>query len=421
MKGGDLSMKLSFKFRPRFNQKQLKITEELSWHTTKLYNVVNYECRENGFRSYYKLEKEYRHNWHRAFLHSHTYQHCLKMLDQNWLSYFKSIKDYEKNPGKYKGKPGLPRFKNTETKKNEVIFTNFAVRMKEGILRLSLSKEMQQKHEVKFLNFEVSKKLQSLIDFETIQQVRIKWDNVLKEWYLIIIYKKEVKEAALGNNVMSIDLGLNNLATITFKDNIESYIINGKTIKSVNSYLNKEIARLASVRMKQRSERFTDTKKITKLRRYRRNYIKDYLHKASRKIVKLANQYRVGTIVIGDMKDIKQGMDYNKSFVQIPVQRLAEMIEYKAELEGIKVVKVTEEYTSGVSAFDLEEISKKNYKKARRIKRGYFRATIGYVNADQNGSLNILRKYLKDKCIPEPIIRARDKGVVDTPRRIRVA
>ena len=148
---------------------------------------------------------------------------------------------------------------------------------------------------------------------------------------------------------------------------------------------------------------------------------KDYLHKASRKIVGIANNFHVGTIVIGDMKDIKQGMDFNKSFVQIPVQRLAEMIEYKAELEGVKVVKVTEEYTSAVSAFDLEEISKKNYKKVRRIKRGYFRATIGYVNADQNGSLNILRKYLKDKCIPEPIKRARDKGVVDTPRRIRVA
>ena len=82
------------------------------------------------------------------------------------------------------------------------------------------------------------------------------------------------------------------------------------------------------------------------------------------------------------MKDIKQGKDYNKSFVQIPVQRLAEMSEYKAELEGIKVAMVTEEYTSGVSAFDLEEISKKNYKRARRVKIGYFKAKIGYVNAE---------------------------------------
>ena len=60
MKGGDLSMTLSFTFRPRFTEKKLKIIEELSWHTTKLYNIVNYGCRENGFRSYYKLEKEYR-------------------------------------------------------------------------------------------------------------------------------------------------------------------------------------------------------------------------------------------------------------------------------------------------------------------------------------------------------------------------
>jgi len=40
---------------------------------------------------------------------------------------------------------------------------------------------------------------------------------------------------------------LDNLATLTFKDNTESYIINDKTIKSKNSYFNKKIAKLQNV------------------------------------------------------------------------------------------------------------------------------------------------------------------------------
>lgn len=46
----------------------------------------------------------------------------------------------------------------------------------------------------------------------------------------------------------------------------------------------------------------------------------------------------------------------------------------------------------------------------------------GYlVNSDVNGSLNILRKYVKDNVVPMSIFRLRDKGILDMPVRIRVA
>ena len=48
-------MKLSFKFKPNFNLKQLDIIEELSYHTTKLYNIISYDLRENGFKNYYEI------------------------------------------------------------------------------------------------------------------------------------------------------------------------------------------------------------------------------------------------------------------------------------------------------------------------------------------------------------------------------
>jgi len=50
-------VKVSFKYYPKLNQLQQNIIEELSYHTTKLYNIANYENRENGFKNYYETEK----------------------------------------------------------------------------------------------------------------------------------------------------------------------------------------------------------------------------------------------------------------------------------------------------------------------------------------------------------------------------
>lgn len=415
-------MKLSFKFKPKLTELQLNIIEELSFHTTKLYNIVNYDCRENGFKSYIEAEKEYKENWHKQFLHSHTYQQCLKVLEKNWKSYFASIKDYKKNPNKYKGEPKPPKFKNHTNKKNEVIFTEAGIRVKNNILMLSLSKAMQEKFQVKSLNFSIdTEKLP--VNFEALQQIKIKWDNSIKQWYLILIYNKEEENKVTGNNIMSIDLGRDNFATLTFLEDTESYLIDGKVLKSKISYYNKEIARLNSIGMKQvgDSKKFKNTKQINKLYAKRDNFVNDYIHKASRKIIDLALQHNCNTIVIGDIEGIKQENDI-KSFVNMPHQKLVDKIEYKAKLVGLKVVYVKENYTSGCSALDLENINKANYDKSRRIVRGLFRSNKGIlVNSDVNGSLNILRKYVKDKCIPKLIQSVMDNGGLNTPLRIRVA
>ena len=113
-------------------------------------------------------------------------------------------------------------------------------------------------------------------------------------------------------------------------------------------------------------------------------------------------------------------MNYNHNFVQIPVQRIVELIKYKAELKGIEVAVIKESYTSGCSALDLEPITKKYYNKNRRVYRGLFKSNTGIlINADVNGSLNILRKY--DNSIPELIKLAMGKGYVNNPIKLRVA
>jgi transposase len=95
---------------------------------------------------------------------------------------------------------------------------------------------------------------------------------------------------------------------------------------------------------------------------------------------------------------------------------------YKAKLEGIEVIIINESFTSGCSALDLESLNRSDYDKSRRVERGLFVSNKGIkINSDVNGSLNIMRKYLKDNSIPKLISRARDNGSVDQPERIRVA
>jgi putative transposase len=174
-------MKLTLKYHPKLLHKQVEIIEELSFHTTKLYNIANYECREKTFQSYHALEKTMKSNWHRAYLHSHTYQQCLKLLEQNWCSYFKATADYSKNPSKYYSKPQPPKYKNTKDRKNEVIFTAYAIRRKNNEIWLSLSKPMQDKFQVNSLKVEVSDKL-PLPEQAIIQQIRLQWDRVQQQW-----------------------------------------------------------------------------------------------------------------------------------------------------------------------------------------------------------------------------------------------
>ena len=416
-------MKLSFKFNPKLNNMQKSIIEELSFHTTKLYNIANYDNLNIGFKSYNEMNNYYSSNWHKEFLHSHNYQHCLKVLEKNWKSYFNAFKNYKKNTKKYLGCPRQPKYKNLNDRKNEIIFTNLAIRFREGLLMLSLSKSMQKKFGVKSLNFEVSDKLQSLIPFDKLKQIKIKWDNINKSWYLILIYEKEITKLDDSfDNIMSIDLGLNNLASITFLNDSDSYILNGKPVKSINNFVNKRISYLQMVEMKsKKTSKIRDTKQIKKLRKYRENYINNYFHKVSKEIINIATKHKVKTIVIGDISSIKQEINYNSSFIQIPLQRLVGLLKYKAELIGIELELQKEVYTSGCSSLDIEPINKSYYNKSRRIKRGLFKSNKELlINADINGSLNVLRLYVKDKSIPELIKLAEVKGFVNNPIKLRV-
>ena len=128
----------------------------------------------------------------------------------------------------------------------------------------------------------------------------------------------------------------------------------------------------------------------------RNNKVKDYLHKASRKIIELAKTNNVSHIIIGNNKGWKQkvelGKRTNQTFVSIPYRMLIDMICYKAQLEGIRVSVVRESYTSGTSYLDGEKPEKILYDATRRIKRGMFKSNRGIlINADVNAAYQIIK------------------------------
>ena len=424
-------MKLSFKYTiTKIGNKNLDIIKDLQWHVKKVCNMLLYDIREgkekidvnknlNIISS--KIYKDYRkNNWHSNYLHSHMLQEAIIGVIGSYKSYISLCNIYKKNKNSLRGQPRFPRFKK-ENIVQEIIFTKYAIRIEENKIKLSLSKRMQEKYEVKSLNFLIPRKLRKLVDFSRVKMIKIKQE--VKNIEINVIYEREEKKAIEGNtNIMSIDLGLNNIVGCTNKDNSNSILISGKEAKSKNKYINEKIRKLQQIEMKMRktSKKYKNTKQIKKLYEYRKNYMNTYMHKVSKIVIEYAKVNKCGVIVIGDLKDIKQGMNYNKNFVQIPLRKLVQKIEYKAKLEGIKVEKISEKYTSGVSALDREDIIKENYNKRRRISRGIFVTNRGIkINADINGSLNILRKYIK-KSSPNQEI-AMDNGREQRPLKKRVA
>ncbi len=98
------------------------------------------------------------------------------------------------------------------------------------------------------------------------------------------------------------------------------------------------------------------------------------------------------------------GRKNNQEFVQIPHARFIEMLTYKAQLVGIQVILQEESYTSKASFLDRDPIptydpgrKEKPRFSGRREKRGLYRASDGRrINADMNGSYNILRKAFSE-------------------------
>ena len=333
-------------------------------------------------------------------------------VQRNYKSFFNSCKDYGKNKSKYKSCPQQPGFLH-KTKGRFIISYNY-----QAISRKVFKKT--NKIKLSGTNIEFFTKL---TDINSIDCVRI--IPRLDQYVIEVCYTHEEKHQIRDNKrYASIDLGVSNLATLTTSiKGFQPLIFNGRPLKSTNQYYNKRLAEMKSVL--EITNKKKSSKGIRKLTNKRNNKVDDYLHKASNQIVKELITNNISKLVIGKndgwKQDSKMSKKSNQHFIQIPHSRFISMITYKCEKEGIRVILQEESYTSKSSFLNLDFIQIYGDKTEKlfsgyRQNRGLYKIKNSKViiNADVNGSYNILRK-----AFPNIFIDGIE-GFVVTPKIINV-
>ncbi|MEG5210186.1 transposase [Microcoleus sp. ARI1-A1] len=376
----------------------------LCFLSKNLFNYANYLIRQKfiatgEYLNYYQVDKLAAGTPDYIALPAKVSQQTLLRLHESWKSFFQATATYNQQKSLFESRPKLPKYKHKTAGRNVVTYTQQAISktwLKKGIIHLSKTSI--------FLPTRV----------KAVNQVRI----VPKTYHIVVEVVYEVLQSGGSNDgteaIAGIDIGLNNLATIVSNQaGLKPVIVNGRPLKALNAYYNKQKAKSQSCLPKNQKT----SKKIQRLTHKRNCKIDNYLHNASRFIIDCLVANRIGTLVIGKNDGWKQSINLgkrnNQNFVSVPHARFIKMLTYKAQLAGMEVIITEESYTSKCSLLDNEPIGKHSLYQGRRIKRGLFRASDGTcINADVNGSANIVRKVFPN-AFAEGI-----QGVVVRPVRV---
>ena len=381
------------------------------------------DIQGNEVRKYIKYNdmnrifKRDRTELYRSLIYVQSVQQILRKVHSSFDSFFKAIKDYKKNKSNYTGRPKLPKYKSS--KYDELIITNQNFKQNDKVLNF--------KGYLKELSF-------TMYNSGKANQVMFKYNGLDIDVFIIYEDEKISTNKKVGNyieddsRIISIDLGLNNLVTITNNIGIRSVIINGKGLKSKNIYYNYQIGKyqsiLATVNEKDKKNKSYKSNRLTRLRVKRNNIMNDYIHKTTRYIINYCKENLIDTIVIGNNKFQKQNKRKKqikglKNFIQVPIKRIIEQLRYKLEYENIRLIETEESYTSKTSFLDNEVPSKETIAKGKRIKRGVFKRPNGeYVNSDINVSLQILSKVISTRLLEKLRKVVSSNGLALNPLKI---
>ncbi len=404
------------------SKKEYSILRELCHTAKNLANEAIYNVRQYYFTEgeYLKYEKNYvllKDSPNYKMLNSNMAQQILKEVDRAFKSFFGLLKLAKK--GRYSFRNcKLPHYLPKDGFTTLVI--GF-VRLNGNKLILPYSNMFKKTHNP----FAIT--IPPILADKKIKEIRIIPKSKARFFEIQYTYEAECIQRNLNpNNALALDLGVNNFVTAV-SGNGRSFIIDGKRLKSVNQWFNKENARLQSIKDKQGDKkRTTNHQKILADKRNRQ--VNDYMSKTAKKIIDYCIEHDIGTLVVGYNETFQQnsniGRQNNQNFVNIPFGKLRSKLEYLCELNGIAFAKQEESYTSKASFWDKDVIPvynadnpQKYHFSGKRMKRGLYRTANGkLLNADVNGALNILRK---SSVVDLTVLYS--SGEVDTPVRIRVA
>lgn len=367
----------------------------------------------------------------------HILQDLIKAVKQTWSNYYAEKANYNEHPQKYLGKPSIPGYLpkgkrhsvevNNQTfklskKKDNIINKNYDINIPiSDNFKLALTNPTHDVHIAKLPR-------ESILRTCWVKPIKNNGVKICATYVISkkprTVYKGKPVPKRKANIFVAADPGVDNLlALVTNNVDYKPLLINGKGIKSVNHYFNKQNAVLQAKATLYKQKGFTvhkkdgtsqtiyhTGKKAEMLSAWRDKKLTDAIHKATDRVVEYAISCGASKIIVGRNKYWKQkskmGKQTNQNFVGIPHYQVIKVLKYKALLYGIDVITQPEAYTSQTSFLDGESPVWKNGNKARkkhgkspfnrRVNRGLFISSQGYkINADINGALQIAHKYDK--------------------------
>ena len=388
------------------------ILNRLCYHSARLYNVALYSVRQHYFNTqsylnYYGNYHECKDNENYHMLLVDNSAQILRLVDRDMMSFFKLLK--MKQVGKYSEKVRLPHYKPKEGLATYICCGRTCRIKDNGTVEIGLTKAFREAYDFseKNLVIPIPSHLRGVTAFK---EVRIIPQYNGKQYCIEFVYESGSQyQQASGDGYMSIDVGVGNFAACTIFSNGDAsqFLIDGRILKNINHYYNKKVAELKSEYAKNDSIKSTNTPRMLRLMNGRNNRFDDYFNKAVKMIIDSCLANGVTTLVIGYKKEQKQDVNIghvnNQNLCYIPHHKFRQKLQYKCELHGIAYCPQEESYTSKASALDFDDVPSYGDEdipsfSGRRVKRGLYKSADGSVlNADVNGSVNILRKYFKER------------------------
>lgn len=407
------------------SKQQYQTLKELCQYSNNLYNVALYNIRqyffnEKQFLTYENNYHECKENENYALLQAGVAQQTLKVTDRSFKSFFNLLKKCKTGDYRYHDVK-IPHFRRKGGYFNLILSTN-AISIVNGYFKLPISREYRKSHpDMEDILIPYPKRLNGA----KLKEVRICPHDNGRYFKIQYVYHWYQEETLVNpDNIMTIDLGVENLATCV--SNVETpFIMDGRKLKSINQYWNKEKARLQSIAMKQGMR---TTHQINRITIKRNNCVNDIIKKTARYIINNCIEHQIGILIIGYNKDFKKSVNIgkinNQNFVQIPLGNLRQQLEFLCWTYGINYIEQEESYTSKSSFIDNDILPEYKAEQpylgqfnGKRIHRGLYQSKDGIViNADVNGAANIGRKCKQNFTIEEL-----SSGLLASPKRIRVA
>lgn len=378
-------MKLTEAHQITSNHKLYSICDELCFKSKNLYNAALFAFRQSYFSkeidtlSWQSINRIFNHDNQLDYreLPAKVSNAVLKKLGNNISSFWSLVKKSD-----YRKKANLPKYLHKTNGRFVVEFN-----------KQTFSNKRDDNNCLIVCKSSLDLRIPTKV--EKPQQVRI----IPKVGCYVIEVTYEIKENEHKQNhrVASIDLGLNNLATVVTNNGDNPLLISGKKIKSINQYYNKMTSKQKSLLP---NNIFT-SKSLNRLWLKRNNKLSYEIHKITKFLTNYFDERDISKVIIGYNKGWKNGINLgrvtNQNFVSIPYTKFINQLTYKCQLLGITVITREESYTSKASFLDYDKMpdcagTTKLTFSGKRVKRGLYRSTTRKINADVNGAYNIMAK-----------------------------